>query len=88
MTLKETSPGIYSNDSILSEISDVDGIIFDCDGVLVDVSNSYDLAIQRTTTYVLKEIAGIQKFDPINSKINLAPLFPRLFAAAKERIEA
>jgi len=69
MTLKETSPGIYSNDSILSEISDVDGIIFDCDGVLVDVSNSYDLAIQRTTTYVLKEIAGIQKFDPITSKI-------------------
>ena len=69
MTLKEINPGIYANDSILSKLNDVDGIIFDCDGVLVDVSNSYDLAIQRTTAYVLKEIAGIQKFDPITSKI-------------------
>ena len=69
MTLKEINPGIYANDSILSELNDVDGIIFDCDGVLVDVSNSYDLSIQRTTAYVLKEIAEIQKFDPINSKI-------------------
>jgi HAD superfamily hydrolase (TIGR01548 family) len=69
MTLKEISPGIYAKDSILSKINDVDGIIFDCDGVLVDVSNSYDLAIQRTTAYVLKEIADIQKFDPITSKI-------------------
>ncbi len=69
MTLKEISSGIFANDSILSEINDVDGIIFDCDGVLVDVSNSYDLTIQRTTAYVLKELADIQKFDPITSKI-------------------
>ncbi len=69
MTLKETSPGIYTNDSLITEISDVDGIIFDCDGVLVDVSNSYDLAIQRTSAYVLKEIGEILKFDPITSKI-------------------
>jgi len=69
MTLKEINPGIYANDSIISELNDVDGIIFDCDGVLVDVTNSYDLAIQRTTAYVLKEIAGIQKFEPITSKI-------------------
>ncbi len=69
MTLKEISPGIFAKDSILSQISDVNGIIFDCDGVLVDVSNSYDLAIQRTTAYVLKEIGGIQKFEPITSKI-------------------
>ena len=69
MTLKEINPGIYANDSIISELNDVDGIVFDCDGVLVDVTNSYDLAIQRTTAYVLKEIAGIQKFEPITSKI-------------------
>lgn len=69
MTLKEISPGIYAKDSILTDLKDADGIIFDCDGVLVDVTNSYDLAIQRTTAYVLKEIAGIQKFDPITSKI-------------------
>ena len=69
MTLKQIEEGIYAQDSIFDEIKDIDGIIFDCDGVLVDVSNSYDLTIQRTTTYVLKEIANIQKFDPITSKI-------------------
>ena len=69
MTLKQIEKGIYAQDSIFDEIKDIDGIIFDCDGVLVDVSNSYDLAIQRTTNYVLKEIANIQKFDPITSKI-------------------
>lgn len=69
MTLKQIKEGIYAQDSIFDEIKDIDGIIFDCDGVLVDVSNSYDLAIQRTTNYVLKEIANIQKSDPITSKI-------------------
>jgi len=69
MTLKQIEEGIYAQDSIFDEIKDIDGIIFDCDGVLADVSNSYDLAIQRTTNYVLKEIANIQKFDPITSKI-------------------
>ena len=69
MTLKQIEEGIYAQDSIFDEIKDIDGIIFDCDGVLVDVSNSYDLAIQRTTNYVLKEIANIKKFDPITSKI-------------------
>ncbi len=38
----------------VGQIGDIDGIIFDCDGVLVDVSKSYDLAIRKTTQYVLK----------------------------------
>jgi HAD superfamily hydrolase (TIGR01548 family) len=69
LTLKKIDEGIYAQDSISSEIADIDGIVFDCDGVLVDVSNSYDLAIQRTTAYVLKEISGIPKSDPVTSKI-------------------
>ena len=69
MTLKKMEEGIYAQESTPNEIRDIDGIIFDCDGVLIDVSNSYDLAIQRTTTYILKEIANISKFDPVTSKI-------------------
>ncbi len=69
MTLQKIEEGIYCQDSILEEIKDIDSIVFDCDGVLVDISNSYDLAIQRTTHYVLKEIANLQKSDPITSKI-------------------
>ncbi len=33
-------------------------IIFDCDGVLIDVKESYDAAIQDTAKYVLKKFAG------------------------------
>ncbi len=69
MTLKKVEEGIYAQESTANEIRNIDGIIFDCDGVLVDVSNSYDLAIQRTTTYILKEIANISKSDPVTSKI-------------------
>jgi HAD superfamily hydrolase (TIGR01548 family) len=69
MTLKKVEEGIYAQESTADELRNIDGIIFDCDGVLVDVSNSYDLAIQRTTAYILKEIANISKFDPVTSKI-------------------
>src|SRR3989304_4057037 len=69
MTLKKVEEGIHAQESVDNEIRTIDGIIFDCDGVLVDVSNSYDLAIQRTTAYILKEIAKISKFDPVTSKI-------------------
>jgi len=69
MTLKKIEEGIYVSDTILDEIKGIDSIVFDCDGVLVDISNSYDLAIQRTTNYVLKEIGNLQKFDPVTSKI-------------------
>jgi phosphoglycolate phosphatase-like HAD superfamily hydrolase len=69
MTLKKVEDGIYAQESTAGEIQNIDGIIFDCDGVLIDVSNSYDLAIKRTTAYILKEIANISKFDPVTSKI-------------------
>ncbi|QDI89130.1 HAD family hydrolase [Candidatus Nitrosopumilus sp. SW] len=36
-----------------------DSIIFDCDGVLVDITQSYDKTIDKTCKYVLKEFAGI-----------------------------
>ena len=32
-----------------------DSIIFDCDGVLIDVTKSYDVTINKTTSYVLKK---------------------------------
>ena len=69
MTLQKIEEGIYSQNSVLDELKEIDSIVFDCDGVLIDISNSYDLAIQRTTNYVLKEIANLQKVDPVTSKI-------------------
>jgi HAD superfamily hydrolase (TIGR01548 family) len=49
-------------------VDKIDGMIFDCDGVLVDVSKSYDLAIKQTTAFVLKKFANIKSI-PITSQI-------------------
>jgi len=48
-----------------------DSIIFDCDGVLIDVTKSYDITINRTISYVLKEIADITVDTPLTNEILL-----------------
>jgi len=48
-----------------------DSIIFDCDGVLIDVTESYDVTINKTISYVLKEIANITIDTPLTNEILL-----------------
>ena len=48
-----------------------DSIIFDCDGVLIDVTESYDVTINKTISYVLKEIADITIDTPLTNEILL-----------------
>ena len=48
-----------------------DSIIFDCDGVLIDVTKSYDTTINKTVSYVLKEIADITVDTPLTNEILL-----------------
>lgn len=69
MTLQETDSGIYLDDSVRDELSNADGIIFDCDGVLVDITESYDLAIMQTTRHVLKRFCNIKDSIPVDSAI-------------------
>jgi len=45
-----------------------DSIIFDCDGVLIDVTKSYDVTINKTISYVLKEIADIIVDMPLTNE--------------------
>ena len=59
MTLQEISNGIFIDDSAISEIKKIDGLIFDCDGVLVDITESYDSTIIQTTKHVLENIFKI-----------------------------
>ena len=68
MTLRKQSSGIFVNDvdDILAEI---DSIIFDCDGVLIDITRSYDLTIVKTTKYVLENFAGIADSINVDFKI-------------------
>ena len=51
--------------------NEFDSIIFDCDGVLIDVTKSYDTTINRTISYVLKEIAGITVDTPLTNELLL-----------------
>jgi HAD superfamily hydrolase (TIGR01549 family) len=48
-----------------------DSIIFDCDGVLIDVTKSYDTTINKTISYVLKEVANITAETPLTNEILL-----------------
>ena len=61
MTIKKLDDGIFVDAASIEKIKKLDSIIFDCDGVLIDVSNSYDLAIKKTVDFVLKEMAGIDQ---------------------------
>lgn len=61
MTLKKIDNGIYVDVQKIDKIKNLDAIIFDCDGVLIDVSNSYDLAIKKTVDFVANKIATINK---------------------------
>lgn len=68
MTLQKIENGIFIQDAILDKIKKIDAIIFDCDGVLIDITKSYDLAIKKVTKYFLKQF-GIEKSLPITHDI-------------------
>ena len=69
MTLTKKSNGIYVDNSKIKILNEIDTIIFDCDGVLIDITKSYDLAIIKTTKYVLKNFAKIDDAIDVNFKI-------------------
>ena len=69
MTLSKIQEGIYYEESLVDSFSNMEGIIFDCDGVLIDVTKSYDLAISQTTKYVLEKFANIKDSTLIDSTI-------------------
>ena len=59
--------GIYLDDSI--NLDNIDGIIFDCDGVLIDITKSYDSTIDKATSHVLKTLVGISDGISITPEI-------------------
>ena len=69
MTLTKKSEGIYIDDSNIDILYDIDAIIFDCDGVLIDITKSYDQTIIKTTQYVLENFAKITDSINVDFKI-------------------
>ena len=57
------------NEKILDKISQVDTLVFDIDGVLIDVRDSFMKAVCQTVQFYFKEILGFQgSQDLINPK--------------------
>ena len=69
MTLIKKSDGIHIDDSAIDVLNKIDSIIFDCDGVLIDITKSYDLAIIKTTRYVLENLAKINNSIDVDFRI-------------------
>ncbi|MCH9041159.1 MAG: HAD family hydrolase [Nitrosopumilus sp.] len=69
MTLTKKSEGIYIDNSGIDLLNEIDAVIFDCDGVLIDVSKSYDLVILKTTQYALENFAKINDAIDVDFKI-------------------
>jgi len=69
MTLTKKSEGIYIDNSCIDVLNEIDSIIFDCDGVLIDITKSYDQTIIKTTQYVLKNFAKIDDAINVDFKI-------------------
>ena len=53
MNMKDNSSDMLVSDSIVNELESVDAVIFDCDGVLVDITESYDTATVSYTHLTL-----------------------------------
>jgi len=61
---------IFVSDEIYQKIQKFDSIIFDCDGVLVDIRKSYDNAINKTISAIMKELFDYEVDDVMTSKIH------------------
>ena len=61
---------IFISDKVSQKISKFDSIIFDCDGVLVDIRKSYDNAIKKTISTIMKELFNDDIGDVVTSKIH------------------
>ncbi len=69
MTLREIEKGIIVDIAKIEKFKELDSIVFDCDGVLIDVSNSYDLTIKKVVDFVVKEIDSLNESDLVTTKM-------------------
>jgi phosphoglycolate phosphatase-like HAD superfamily hydrolase len=69
LSIKKLDDGIFIDPSKIDVIKKLDSAVFDCDGVLIDVSNSYDLAIKKTVDFVIKKMTNFNEDNLITTKM-------------------
>ncbi len=67
MTAADVDEMVYLGDPPAAP--DVDSVVFDCDGVLVDVARSYGAAIRGTVRHALERHAGIADGMPVDQAV-------------------
>jgi phosphoglycolate phosphatase-like HAD superfamily hydrolase len=60
LSLRTGHSSLYIRFSSLDLLSDVGGVIFDCDGVLIDEKTSYDVAIRDVVSYIASQLTGLR----------------------------
>ena len=58
ITLNVNSKKAYIRKSSIKNLGMVDAVIFDCDGVLIDIRGSYNRAIVEAVTYIFESLTG------------------------------
>ena len=59
-TIKKSE--IYIKNNLKNNLNNIKGVVFDCDGVLIDARLSYDLAIKNTISLILGNLIS-KKLD-------------------------
>jgi phosphoglycolate phosphatase-like HAD superfamily hydrolase len=67
--------GLIVRGSSRELLGDVDAVVFDCDGVLIDARRSYDATIRVVVEMMVKEIAGV--------RLGLARAIPNLISTMR-----
>jgi len=68
INLNGSEEPIYIKEESAEALSKVNAFVFDCDGVLLDTRESYDVCIRKTTERIIKALTG-QKVTVVNDYI-------------------
>ncbi len=58
----------YVRKDVLGRLKQVNAVVFDCDGVLIDIRGSYNQAIYETVAYFLEQLTGFTPSENAVSK--------------------
>jgi len=65
------SPSFFNDRDESSARKDIDAILFDVDGVLIDTRLSYNLAIKKTVKHVLAIVSSVEPIQSVSDSILL-----------------